>query len=329
MLKSKAKWEFSKTSPQATELNQTDAIMEQLFHERKLFTKEEQQHFLHPKLERIQDPTYFHQIQIAKERVYQAIENNEKIIVYGDYDADGVTATALLISVLRKMGACCDYYIPNRITEGYGLHTSTLDRFKKQGATTVITVDNGIANVIEADYAKKLGLDLIITDHHEVQSEIPDALAVIHPALSKEYTFKYLAGVGVAFQFAHYLLGKMPTNMLDLVAIGTVADLVPLLDENRILTTFGLKQLADSSNVGLNALKQICALDGEITARDVGFLLAPRLNAVGRLQDANLAVDLLLTEEEQEAKQIVEVIEELNLERQKIVSSIEIGRAHV
>jgi len=320
MLKSKAKWNFYNHK------TETESIMDQLFHERNLFTKEEQQQFLHPKLEHIQAPNHLHQIDFAKERIFQAIEQKESLIVYGDYDADGVTATALLVQVLKDLGAHCDYYIPNRFTEGYGLHTKALDHFKKQGVTLVITVDNGIANNVEAEYAKHLGIDLIITDHHEVQPEIPEALAVIHPSLSAKYKWKHLAGVGVAFQFAHYLLNEMPNHLLDLVAIGTIADLVPLLGENRILTAFGLKQLHKSSNVGLQALKRMCKLNNEITARDVGFLLAPRLNAVGRLQHANLAVELLLTEGEEEAKEIVRVIEELNVKRQQIVSEI-VGEA--
>jgi len=319
MLKSKAKWEFS----EANNGNSISAsVMERLFHERGLFAKEEQQNFLHPKLEHLETPLHLQGITKAKERVFEAIENEEEILVYGDYDADGITSTALMVSVLRELGASCDFYIPDRFTEGYGLHRKALERFHKQGFSLVITVDNGIANAIEADYAKTLGLDLIITDHHEVQEEIPEAVAVIHPALSTDYSFKHLAGVGVAFQFAHCLLEEKPTNLLDLVAIGTIADLVPLIGENRIFASFGLKQLANTENIGLQALKQLCSLHGEVTARDVGFLIAPRLNAVGRLQNAKKAVDLLLTDSFEEAEDIAGQIQELNEERQQIVSKM-------
>ena len=319
MLKSKAKWNFIEIKKQAFT---PSSIMESLFHERGLFSKEEQQQFLQPKLSNLESPANFKEIIYAKDRVLAAIKNKEKIIVYGDYDADGITSTALLINVLRNLGAKCDYYIPNRFTEGYGLHTDVLEQFQKQSVSLVITVDNGIANCVEADYAKKLGLDLIITDHHEVQEEIPDAIAVIHPSLSPNYSFKHLAGVGVAFQFARYLLDEVPMHLLDLVAIGTIADLVPLIKENRILVAKGLEQLHESNNVGIKALKKLCNLDGQISARDVGFLIAPRLNAVGRLQSAHLAVELLLTDDEEIAQQIAEEIEELNIERKKIVSKI-------
>jgi len=318
MLKSKANWKFYDDQ----NMDRTTSIVEQLLEQKGLLTKEKQDQFLHPDLKHIQAPTSLVGVEIAKERIFAAIESQEKIIVYGDYDADGVTATALLIQVLRKLGAKCDYYIPNRFIEGYGLHKQALEDFQKQGVSLVITVDNGIANCVEADYAKLLGIDLIISDHHEVQSEVPDALAVIHPALSPDYSFKHLAGVGVAFQLGHYLLGEMPTDLLDLVAIGTIADLVPLLGENRVFTTFGLQQLADSKHVGIDSLKQLCNLNEIVTARDVGFLLAPRLNAVGRLQDASLAVELLLTEDEQIAQQIAEKIQAINTERQQLVTKI-------
>lgn len=319
MLKSKAKWDFFCEKKQAFT---PSTILESLYHERGLFSKEEQQQFLQPQLSDLESPSKFSGITKAKDRILAAIENKEKIIVYGDYDADGITSTALLISVLNDLGAVCDFYIPNRFTEGYGLNTNVLEQFKKQAVSLVITVDNGIASSIEADYAKKLGLDLIITDHHEAQEEIPDALAIIHPILSPNYSFKHLAGVGVAFQFAHYLLDEMPIHLLDLVAIGTIADLVPLIKENRILVSNGLEQLQKSENLGIKALKKVCNLDGPITARDIGFSIAPRLNAVGRLQSAHLAVELLLTEDKEIAQQIAEEIEALNIERKQIVSNI-------
>lgn len=320
MLKSKATWNLEES---VTNNLTTTSIIDRLFHERGIYSKEEQKQFLYPKLEDVQNPKYLGDMQKVKERIFQAIDNEEKVMVYGDYDADGVTSTALLVSALRELGVDCDYYIPNRFLEGYGLHKEALESFYSAGVSLVITVDNGIANVVEADYAKRLGLDLIITDHHEVQNEIPDAYAIIHPILAETYSFKKLAGVGVAFQFAHYLLGEMPTHLLELVAIGTIADLVPLVSENRIFVYHGLKELAESSNIGINALKKKCNLDDkELTARDVGFTIAPRLNAVGRLQNASLAVELLLTEDVEHAHQLAEQIDELNVERQQIVNKI-------
>src|SRR5690625_1562890 len=216
MLRSKAKWTFQNTEKELSD----KAILDQLFQERGLLTKEEQEQFLNPNLENIQAPINFFSIEKAKNRINEAINLNEKIVVYGDYDADGISATALLIKALEELGARCDYYIPNRFTEGYGLQQHALEQFHRKGVSLVITVDNGIANSIEADYAKHLAIDLIITDHHEVQTEIPDALAVLHTSLSPEYKFKHLAGVGVAFQLAHCLLGRLPKHLLELVAMG-------------------------------------------------------------------------------------------------------------
>ncbi len=318
MLKSKAKWNFNELDSNGT----IASVMECLFHERGIYSIEEQKQFMYPKLEDVQHPKYLDDVKKAKERVLEAIDRQEKIIVYGDYDADGVTSTALLVTVLRELGANCDYYIPNRFLEGYGLHKEALEKFHTDEVSLIITVDNGIANDVEADFAKYLGLDLIITDHHEVQTEIPNAYAIIHPSLSQDYSFNKLAGVGVAFQFAHYLRDEMPTHLLDLVAIGTIADLVPLVSENRTFVYHGLKELTDTENIGLTALMQNCHLDKEVTARDVGFTIAPRLNAVGRLQNASLAVELLLTEDMEHANQIAKQIDELNVERQQIVNKI-------
>ncbi|MBO1003419.1 single-stranded-DNA-specific exonuclease RecJ [Pseudogracilibacillus auburnensis] len=319
MLKSKANWKFSNGTDQNDSSN---SMIDSLFQERGILTIEDKEHFLHPSLEKIQSPTNFHQIEKAKERIFKAIEQDEKMIVYGDYDADGVTSTAVLMSALMELGANCDYYIPNRFEEGYGLHEVAMKKLSNQGVSVIITVDTGIANTVEADFAKVLGMDLIITDHHEIQDEIPDAYAIIHPKTSPNYSFKQLAGVGVAFQFAHYLLDYMPTHLLDLVAIGTIADLVPLLGENRIFAYHGIKQLAKTENIGIQVLKKHCKLMDDVTERDIGFIIAPRLNAVGRIADANIAVDLLLTEDEEEAIQIAEYIEKLNTERQQIVNKI-------
>src|SRR5699024_10364074 len=173
------------------------------------------------------------------------------------------------MKTLQALDAKCDYYIPNRFLEGYGLNNVAIDYMTNEGASLIITVDNGIANEEVAAYIKIIGMDVIITDHYEVQDEIPDALAIIHPKLSPAYSCKYLAGVGVAFQFAYHLLDYMPTEWLDLVAIGTVADPVPLVDENRVLVTYGLKQLAKTDNIGLQTLKKIANVGEEISEKDI------------------------------------------------------------
>lgn len=315
MLKSKANWKWN-------ESHDTTSIIDQLLYERGIETAEEKEQFLHPKLEYIQPPEAFHHIEKAKQRIMTAMEQAEKVMVYGDYDADGVTSTALLMTAFMELGVKADYYIPNRFEEGYGLNENALRSFQEKGYTVVVTVDNGIANVDEAKVAKELGIDLIITDHHEMQTSLPDAYAIIHPKLSEQYLFKELAGVGVAFQFAHHLLEYFPTELLDFVAIGTVADLVPLKGENRILTYYGIEALTNTLNIGLEALKASAGITENVTEQDIGFKLGPRINAVGRLENAMIAVELLLTDDDEVAKELAEEIESLNRERQAIVNRI-------
>ena len=315
MLKSKAKWKWN-------EQDDNTSIVDGLLHERGFITDEEKNKFLHPKLEDIQSPADLSAIEKAKQRIFIAMEQQEKVMVCGDYDADGVTSTALLMTAFMELGVRCDYYIPNRFEEGYGLNEPAIRSFADAGYTVIVTVDNGIADVHEAQVAKEVGIDLIITDHHEVQATIPDAFAIIHPKLSEKYLFKELAGVGVAFQFAHYLLEYFPEELLEFVAIGTIADLVPLYEENRIFAYVGLRSLTNTLNVGIQALKNKCGIADEVTEQDIGFKLAPRINAVGRLQHATLAVELLLTDDEEVAEEIAAEMEELNVERQKIVTEI-------
>src|SRR5690606_19799689 len=187
--------------------------------------------------------------------IHEAIADKERIVVYGDYDADGVTATVVLVTVLKQLGARVDYYIPNRFTEGYGPNEAAFRKLKDEGFDLLITVDNGISGIHEAQVAKEIGLDLIITDHHEPGEEIPDAIAVIHPKHpASKYPFKELAGVGVAYKVATALLDEEPEELLPFVAIGTVADLVPLIDENRFLVKKGIEALKTTSWPGLVAL---------------------------------------------------------------------------
>lgn len=318
MLLSKANWKFVETN----ELEDDLSITQQLLIRRGLDTKEAQQQFLNPALKDMQSPNDFNQMEIASERIMQAINEQEHIVIYGDYDADGITSTALLMTAFIELGALCDFYIPNRFDEGYGLHPTAIKKLADEGVSLIITVDTGITSVEAAAYAKEIGIDLIITDHHEAQEELPDAYAIIHPVQSPDYKFKSLAGVGVALQLAHKLLGAFPEHLLDFAAIGTIADLVPLVGENRIIAYHGLKQLAKTDNIGLKALKQMCKIEDVVTEKDIGFGIAPRLNAVGRLQNASLAVHLLLAEDEETATEIATEIEELNVERQQIVKKM-------
>ncbi|MBU5466500.1 single-stranded-DNA-specific exonuclease RecJ [Virgibacillus sp. MSJ-26] len=327
MLQSESNWRFIETETIFNDeitgnAQNISPVIKELLLQRGITSIKEAGEFLNPQLKYLHNPLLIHSMKKAVERINQAIESGEKILVYGDYDADGVTSTTLLLKTLKELNASCDFYIPNRFTEGYGPNEAAFKWAKSAGFDLIITVDSGIAAINEAKVAKGLDIDLIITDHHEIQEEIPEAYAVIHPKCSPEYPFKELAGVGVAFKLAECLLGYFPEHLLDLVAIGTVADMVPLVNENRVLVYYGLEQLTKTNRAGLVALKQQCNLDGRVSEEDIGFLIGPRLNAVGRLQDADLAVDLLMTEDREEALLLAEDVQQINKERQQIVSNI-------
>ncbi|RLL47987.1 single-stranded-DNA-specific exonuclease RecJ [Oceanobacillus piezotolerans] len=326
MLQSKSNWKYwipeNVEETSLEDINGLSPIVKQLLIQRGLTSTKEINQFLSPDIKNLYNPNLLSSIERATERVHQAIANKEKILIFGDYDADGVSSTTVMLKTLQELGAVCDYYIPNRFTEGYGPNEQAFIEASKNGFSLIITVDTGIAAVHEAEVARNLGIDLIITDHHEVQHEIPDAFAIIHPKCSPDYPFNELAGVGVAFKFAESLLGYFPKHLLEFVAIGTIADLVPLVKENRILSYYGLHALTISKNHGINALKRVCKLEGSITEEDVGFSIGPRINAVGRLQDAELAVQLLMTEDPDEAEEIALEVQGINEQRQQIVNDI-------
>lgn len=325
MLHTKTRWNFlneSMIEDKGETAFERSPITLELLHQRGLIHKEDIESFLSPDLIDLHDTSDLHMIDIAAHRVHHAIEKGEKILVFGDYDADGVSSTTLMMETLQELGAICDFYIPNRFTEGYGPNESAFRDAVNNGFSLVITVDTGIAANHEIDIANDIGLDVIITDHHEIQEHVPDAYAIIHPKCSPNYPFKELAGVGVAFKFAAHLLGYFPKQFLDIVAIGTIADMVPLLEENRVLAHFGLQSLSKTKRPGLKALMQLCQINNPVTEENVGFMIAPRLNAVGRLQDATLAVDLLMTKNLDEATDYAEMIDNLNKERQQIVRTM-------
>lgn len=324
MLQSKTKWNHS-TVPSDTlkwESNNVSPLIKELLLQRGITSEAAAKEFLSPDIKNLYNPAGLSDIQKATDRIHNAITEDEKILVYGDYDADGVSSTTVLITALQELGADCNYYIPNRFSEGYGPNEHAFKNAFENGFSLIITVDTGIASVQEAIVAKELGVDLIITDHHEPQDKLPDAFAIIHPKCSPDYGFSELAGVGVAFKLAEYLLGYFPKQLLDLVAIGTVADLVPLVDENRILAYFGLQSITTNQRPGLIALKKVCNISGDVSEEDIGFLMGPRINAVGRLQDADLAVQLLMSDSREEADNLAEKIQTINQKRQKIVSDI-------
>ena len=269
------------------------------------------------------DPFLMHDMKRAVERINNAIENEEKILVYGDYDADGITSTVLLVETLVSLGADVSSYIPNRFEEGYGPNKDAFSKIIKSGISLIITVDNGIAGVDEVELANSLGCDVIITDHHKIQDEIPKAYAVIHPEHPEgQYPFGKLAGVGVAFKLAHALLEIYPDFLLDLVAIGTVADMVSLTDENRIFVKQGIELLNEDPRIGIKILLELSNITTNIDEQTIGFYIAPKLNSIGRMDSAKVGLSFLMAEDASVAKSLAEQIEEYNVQRKEVTENI-------
>ncbi|HEI6341085.1 TPA: single-stranded-DNA-specific exonuclease RecJ [Staphylococcus aureus] len=259
----------------------------------------------------------------AIERIKRAIANDEKILVYGDYDADGVTSTTILVTTLQLLGAQVGWHIPNRFTEGYGPNELAFRNAHDEGITLIITVDNGIQGHNEIKMVQDLGVDVIVTDHHEIGSTLPEAYAIVHPMHpSFNYPFQQLCGAGVAYKLAQALIENVPDYFKALVAIGTIADLVSLTDENRSLVKQGLKVLNDQCPTSVKALLKEAGYNDNIDEETIGFIIGPRLNAVGRLDDASLACELLMTDDEEEAAFLAEQVEHFNRERKDIVATI-------
>ncbi len=300
-------------------------LLGQLLVNRGIIDTEKAHAFLSPDLNQLNDPFLFTYMGQAVDRLEQAVKNQEQVLIYGDYDVDGITSVALMIKVLGKLlpGKIL-YYIPKRLEEGYGLHLSSLEKAFARGVQLVITVDCGITAVEESAYLKSRGIDLIVTDHHEPQADLPEACAVIDPKIpGSGYPFTQLAGVGVAFKLLQGLacrfseLQEQLFNNLDLVAFGTVADIVPLLEENRIIVKYGLERFKKSENVGMQALIQTAGLgEREINAGHIGYLLAPRINAAGRMGNPSIGVKLFLTNDPIQALDFAKELEKENQKRQ-------------
>lgn len=282
------------------------------------------------------DPFQLTDMRAAVERIRFAVQTNEPIAIYGDYDVDGVTATALLVEALKNLGADVRGYIPNRFDEGYGLNNSALDELKTDGVKLVITVDCGIRSPAEAAHARAIGLDLVISDHHHPDNDnLPPAFAVINPKRHGDpYPDKDLAGVGIAYKIAEGLLrendqadvvnGQILNSLLDLVALGTVADLAPLVGENRVLVKKGLRQMGQTTRQGLFSLAAVSDLAlKKINAGHIGFMLGPRLNAAGRLKEALAAFELLTTNDVFKAGELAQQLDMQNRERQRITREMQ------
>lgn len=270
------------------------------------------------------DPFLMHDMQKGIERIVQAIETNEKITVYGDYDADGITSTTLLVETLDSIGANVNYFLPNRFVEGYGPNKAAFEKLIDAGTKLIVTVDNGVTGHEAIDFARLKNIDVIVTDHHEIPETLPNAYAIIHPNHPEgNYPFTDLAGVGVALKVASALIGDISEEMLDLAAIGTVADLVSLTGENRALVYYGLQMIEHTQRVGLIQLLNVIGKEpSDVTEETIGFQIAPRLNAVGRLGDASMCVELLTSHEVGAASEFAEQVNLKNEERKSIVEKM-------
>lgn len=313
-------------------------VVAQLLVSRGIYDAESAEKFLDTKLKGLRDPQTLPGIPEATTVLVRAIENRVPIVIYGDYDCDGMTGTAILVNGLRLLNADVSYYVPNRLEDGYGLNEGAIRRLAERGKRLIVSVDCGITSVDHAELCKELGVELVITDHHTIGDTIPSAAAVVHPRLpGTSYPFGELCGAGVAFKLAwsvcqHQCGGKKVSEplrrylmqSLALAAIGTVADVVPLLDENRILVEHGIRMLKEEPVPGLAELMRITKLDESpsLNTESISFTLAPRLNAAGRLGQAQLAIELLTIEAGERAQQLADYIHQLNTQRDSLQRSV-------
>jgi single-stranded-DNA-specific exonuclease len=311
-------------------------VILQLLFNRGMDTQEKIDEFLQPDYSQdIHDPFLLQDMKLAVQRIYKGIKKREKIVICGDYDTDGVTSTTLLFRLLKKLGATnLHFYIPDREIDGYGLNIGAIQKFKEENFNLIITCDCGISNKEEITLANSFGLDVIVTDHHREPRHLPPALAIINPQLKREkYPFKFLAGVGVAFKLGQALLRSKECSLenkeatekwlLDLVALGTVADSMPLLGENRVLVKYGLVVLNKTKNLGLKSLIRVSSLNSEgLRSEDISFRLSPRINAAGRINQATDALNLFLSSTFAKAEEWAENLNILNTQRQKITEKI-------
>ena len=330
------RWDIHPRAPQKhfDQFPDIQPLVVQILYNRGIFEPQDVHSFLNGGYA-INDPFLLPDMAAAVSEILTAIENQTPMVVYGDYDADGVTSTALMMRVLRRLGANVSAYIPNRFTEGYGLNKKTIAKLADAGTKLIVTVDCGIRSVAEVAYGNQLGMKFIVTDHHLVGVDdsgaevLPPAAAVVNPKRrDSRYPFRDFAGVGVAFKLAQALNRRAPQNghapldetaLLDLVALGTVADLVPLVRENRTLVQRGLKKLQNPANPGIRALMEVAGATGKsVTAETIGFVLGPRLNAAGRLKEGMLAYQLLATDDPIEARQLAMQLNQINAERQSM-----------
>ncbi|QMV43839.1 single-stranded-DNA-specific exonuclease RecJ [Cohnella cholangitidis] len=325
MIKSKYRWDLPKLEEGITDGLakewKVSRIVAGVLASRGWAPSEQTTAFLRPETDHLHDPFAMKGMAAAVDRISRAIREGERIRVYGDYDADGVTSTALMIRLLTELGASFDTYIPHRSREGYGLNPGAIDLASEAGVQLLITVDNGISAVDQIAYAAEKGIEVVVTDHHEPPETLPDAIALVNPKQKDcPYPFKGLCGAGVVFKLAHAMLGRPMLEYADLAAIGTIADLMPLTGENRIIARLGLERMRRHPIAGIRALAKVAGCKTEeLTSGRIGFSLAPRLNAGGRLEHADGAVKLLAATGDEEAETLAKELDRLNGERQALV----------
>ena len=329
MIDAKFKWELADNASSATVDNLEkelgiSRILATLLAQQGIDSTEQAKKFFEPSMEEIHDPTLLHDMDKAVERIEQAVEKQEQITIYGDYDADGITSTSLMYETLLSIGANVNYYVPNRFTDGYGPNMDAYQRLIDNGTQLFITVDNGVSGKNVIDKVMEAGVDVVITDHHELPADLPNAVAIVHPRYpGSNYPFPDLSGVGVAFKVAWALTGEFPVEELDLVAIGEIADVVNVTDENHALISYGIQQLRQGMRPGLAALMKLADIKANnLTDQDIGFGIAPRLNALGRIADANDGVKLLTSLDENESQKLAKEVDQANKERQNLVADI-------
>lgn len=328
MILSKKRWRVERPDGKLVQTLQNDlqlsAIAAKILAARGCETTADAESLLNMTEASIHDPFLMHGMAEAVARIEQALDNGEKILVYGDYDADGVTSTTVMLNVLLDLGADVSFKIPNRFIHGYGPNEALFREAHDEGVQLIITVDNGISGIEPIRIAKELGMDVIVTDHHEPGDELPPADIILHPRIPEgHYPFGELAGVGVAFKLAHALYGELPTHLIEYVAVGTVADLVPLVDENRYLVKRGIEEMRRSLSPWVQAMCEVASAEqAKINEETIGFYFGPRLNAVGRLGEAAPGVELLMAEDNAKAVALAKQLNTCNSERKDIVKSI-------
>ena len=322
----KKKWQVyeidEKKTKELTDKYGINSLLAKILVNRNIITQEEIRLFLEPTRKDFHDPFLITDMEIAVERILKAIEKNENVTIYGDYDVDGITSITVLKSFLQDRGLETNIYIPNRLNEGYGLNKQAIEKIVKDGCNLMITVDCGISAVEEIEYANSFGIETIVTDHHEAGNELPNAIAVIdNKRKDSKYPFRELAGVGVVFKLIQAIGIKLGLKeeeylkYLDIVCIGTISDIVPLIDENRVIAKLGLMLVRETRNIGLRSIINSCGYS-KIDSSSISFGIAPRINACGRMGKAEEALELFLSKNINEVTQLTKKLNEYNKERQ-------------